>query len=163
MLYKNSNQVIPQEARKDINNKILHLIETGDLQGLSREDIYNAYTGDGGLHGLEFKNYNSFYDYTEAKKQVENGQFFTPATTAQDVVDTLMVQPSDLVADLTCGHGSFFNYLPTQSNIYGSDLDNKAVRVARFLYPKANIKNQDIREYEPNVKFDSIIINPPLI
>ncbi|BAX25548.1 helicase [Tenacibaculum phage pT24] len=161
MKYHYKNQAIPQEARKDINNKILHLIETGDLQGLSHEDIYNAYTGDGGLHGLNFKDFSSFHSYTEAKKDLEAGQFFTPHSTSIDVVDILNIDKNDLVADLTCGSGSFFNFLPNLHNAYGCDIDSKATRVARFLYPEASIKNCDIRAYEPKLKFDTLVLNPP--
>ena len=40
-------------SRKTLNEKVLYLIDSGtcDKAGISQEDIYNAYTGDGGLHG----------------------------------------------------------------------------------------------------------------
>ncbi len=161
MIYNKPTQEIPQDSRKDINSKILHLIETGNLQGLTSSDIYAAFTGKGGLHGLSFNNFNSFHDYTEAKKDIEFGEFFTPHDTAKTISELLHVQPSDLVADLTCGNGSFFNFMPTQSNIYGCELNNNNVRVAKFLYPNANIVCSDIRDYKPNVKFDSVLLNPP--
>ena len=52
--YRYNNEHIPQESRQELNDKILYLIDQGlaDQSGISREDIYNAYTGDGGLHGL---------------------------------------------------------------------------------------------------------------
>ena len=79
----------------------------------------------------------------------------------QQVAELLKVQPSDLVADLTCGSGAFFNFMPTSSNVYGCELNSQSVRVANFLYPKSNIVCDDIRNYNPNVQFDSVIINPP--
>lgn len=42
-------------SRKILNEKVLYLIDSGTAAevGITSEDIYNAYTGDGGLHGLE--------------------------------------------------------------------------------------------------------------
>lgn len=36
--------------------------------GITREDIYNAYTGVGGLHGLERADFDSYHAYSEKKK-----------------------------------------------------------------------------------------------
>lgn len=161
MIYNKPTSQIPQEHKKDINQKILHLIETGDLQGLTHQDVYDAYSPMGALHGLEFKDFDSFHAFTEAKKQATDGQYFTPHGLCEQVVNMLQIPNTDLVADLTCGHGAFFNFLPIQQNVYGCELDSKAVRVAKFLYPKANIKCNDIRQYKSDVKFDTIILNPP--
>ena len=161
MIYNLPLQGIPQDSRKDINNKILNLIESSDMQGITHQDVYDAYSGDGGLHGLAFKDFGSFYEYTEAKKEIENGQFFTPPKTCKTIVDIMGIGKTDLVCDLTMGHGAFFNFLPQQTNVFGCDIDRKSIRVAKFLYPKANIECCDVREYKPNVTFDYIIGNPP--
>ena len=50
--YNISNTIIPQDKRASINDKILALIFKGNTQGITQEDIFNAYTGVGGLHGL---------------------------------------------------------------------------------------------------------------
>ena len=161
MKYNVSNTVIPQDKRKDINQKVLHIIENGLDCGISAEDIYNAYTGDGGLHGLEMKDYDSFYAFSEAKKEVENGQFFTSPALAVFVVGCLRPAGHDLVADLTMGHGAFCNWLPNEVNFYGTELDIKAYKVAKYLYPEANLSAEDIRFYDPGVKFDMVLGNPP--
>ena len=74
MKYKCTNEVIPQEMREDINTKIEYIVNN-DLPevetGISKDDIFNAYTGLGGLHGLEFNNYDSYYDYQRAKADIE--------------------------------------------------------------------------------------------
>ena len=46
--------------------------------GLTDEDIFNRYTGDGGLHGLRRSDYENYNAFSAAKKELENGQFFTP-------------------------------------------------------------------------------------
>ena len=80
MKYTPKGETIPQNMRQDLNEKILYLIRNDrtDEFGITQEDIYNAYTGFGGLHGLNRSDYASYSEYSEAKKEMENGQFFTP-------------------------------------------------------------------------------------
>lgn len=151
------------ESRRTLNEKVLYLIDSGTAAqaGITNEDIYNAYTGDGGLHGLARKDYDNYHSYSEAKKEIENGQFFTPPDLCRLVAEALKVSKFDLVADLTCGKGSFFNFFPVESNLYGCELDAKACKVARYLFPAANITPGDIRTYKPEVRFDYVVGNPP--
>ena len=80
MKYIPVQETIPQSKRQEFNEKIVYLIDSDTAvgAGITKEDIYNAYTGDGGLHGLERSMFDSYAKYSEAKKEVENGQFFTP-------------------------------------------------------------------------------------
>jgi hypothetical protein len=59
------------------------------------------------------------------------------------------------------GMGNFYNYLPVEKNIYGCELDIKAYKLAKFLYPEANLQCEDIRNYYSEVKFDIVVGNPP--
>ena len=149
------------ESRRMLNEKVLYLIDSGTAAqaGITSEDIYNAYTGDGGLHGLERKDFDNYHSYSEAKKEIENGQFFTPPSLCQLVAEVLKPSQFDLVADLTCGKGSFFNFFPIESNLYGCEIDAKACKVARYLFPAANIISGDIRTYKPEVRFDYVVGN----
>ena len=160
MKYNNLKINIPQEKRQEINNKILYVIDN-NVEGITNEDIFNSYSGEGGLHGINYSDFNNYYDYSEAKKEVENGQFFTPHDLCQFIVDCIKPSKEDLIADLTCGIGNFFNYLPTESNIYGCELDNRAFKVAKKLYPEANIICKNILYYEILEKMDLIVLNPP--
>jgi predicted RNA methylase len=164
MKYKISNTIIPQNKRKEINEKILYLIEHNlcTKHDITQQDVYSSYSGIGGLSGLSFNNYDSFHSFTEAKKEIENGQFFTPPMVSKFIVDCVKPSNHDLVADLTCGHGSFFNWLPNHSNVYGNELDMSAVKIAKFLYPDIAITADDIRSYDSGgIKFDLILGNPP--
>lgn len=163
MKYKYLSQTIPQESRQALNDKILYLIDNDQAErsGITREDIYNAYTGDGGLHGLKYADFNSYAEFSRAKKEIENGQFFTPAPVCEFIMDCLRPNDTDVIADLTFGAGAFFNFAPMESNIYGCELDVKAVKVAQYLYPKANLTCGDIRSYAPGIKMDYIVGNPP--
>lgn len=161
--YNNLKQIIPQEKRKELNEKILYLIDNDmcDKFNITNEVIYNSYTGDGGLHGLKFKDFDSFHAFTKGKQELENGQFFTGYEEAKYLIECLGIKESETVLDLTCGKGDLFNFLPNEYNIYGNELDIKSFKVCRKLYPNANIIKGDMREYNPRILLDNIIGNPP--
>ena len=163
MKYTPQNIFLSPEQRKSLNEKIICLIGSGDpdASGITAEDIYNTYTGDGGLHGLHRSDYDNYHQYSAAKKEIENGQFFTPANICELVAESLRPGSNDLVADLTCGMGNFFNFMPVEANLYGCEIDIKACEVARFLYPDAHLTRADIRTYDPQVHFDYVVGNPP--
>lgn len=161
MKYPISSNSIPIESRSDINSKILRLIASGEFHGITSTDIFQAYTGEGGLHGLSRADYSSYHAYSDAKKEIEQGQFFTSPQLCREIVSCVPVQMSDLVADLTFGMGNFFNFLPNEANVYGCEIDPKAFKVAQHLYPSANLICTDIRYYRPEHKFDIVFGNPP--
>ena len=163
MKYANYHEQIPQGRRAELNAKVLCLIESGQAEasGITRADIFNAYTGIGGLHGLNRADYENYHKYSEKKKQFENGQFFTPPALCELVMSSLRLSECDLIADLTCGMGNFFNYAPVEANAYGCELDVNAYKVARYLYPEANLELGDVRTYKPEVRFDYVVGNPP--
>lgn len=153
-------QQIPQDRRAEINEKILFAIDSGkDL--VPKESIYNCYTGIGGLHNLRQADFTSYHEYAEAKKEFEMGQFFTPHDICRSMVETLSPTSAEMVLDMCCGMGNFFNHLPNLHNAYGFDIDGKAVAVARYLYPEAHIEKCDIQLYNPEQRFDIIVGNPP--
>ena len=153
-------QQIPRDKRAEVNEKILFAIDSGkDL--IPKESIYNCYTGIGGLHNLKQADFSSYHRYAEAKKEFEMGQFFTPHELCRSMVEVLSPTSSEMVLDMCCGMGNFFNHLPNLHNSYGFDIDGRAVTVARYLYPEAHIEKCDIQQYRPEQRFDVIIGNPP--
>lgn len=163
MKYAVYDTVVPQDKRQETNEKLLYLIDSGKAgdYGISGDDIYNLYTGDGGLHGLSRQDYENYASYSKAKKEIENGQFFTPPVLCHLVTKALSPPSDAAVADLTCGAGAFFNFMPAENNLYGCELDMKAYKVAKYLYPRANLVNGDIRSYQPSIRFDYVVGNPP--
>ena len=138
-------QQIPQGMRAEVNEKILFAIDSGkDL--IPAESIYNCYTGIGGLHNLKQSDFANYHEYAEAKKESEMGQFFTPHEVCRDMADMLSPTSSEMILDMCCGMGNFFNHLPNLHNAYGFDIDGKAVSVARYLYPDAHIEKCDLRQ-----------------
>ena len=153
-------QQIPRDKRAEVNEKILFAIDSGkDL--IPKESIYNCYTGIGGLHNLKQADFSSYHRYAEAKKEFEMGQFFTPHELCRSMVEVLSPTSSEMVLDMCCGMGNFFNHLPNLHNTYGFDIDVRVVTVARHLYPEAHIEKCDIQQYRPEQRFDVIIGNPP--
>ena len=150
---------IPQNSREAINNDILNSIRKGKDE-ISKESIYNSYSGLGGLHGLRQEDFANYNEYARAKKEFEVGQFFTPHEICRDMVNMVSPTPSDMVLDICCGIGNFFNHLPNHFNTYGIDIDENAINVAKYLYPDANVSVCDIRQYIPEQGFDIILGNP---
>lgn len=163
MKYTFHNEIIPQEARRELNDKILYIVDQNiaEQEGITHEDIFNAYTGDGGLHGLTRSDFANYHEFSEAKKEIENGQFFTPPVLCQFIMEALGVGTTDTVADLTSGIANFANFMPVEANFYGCELDIKSHKVAHYLYPAANLEHEDIRFYNPNMRFDFVVGNPP--
>lgn len=164
MKYKIESQTIPKELREKINEKIIYIINnnlTEKETGITKNDIFNSYTGRGGLHNLNYNDYSNYYSYKKDKQEIEQGQFFTPYSLVNWIMDCLKPKQSDLIADLTCGHGAFINSAPNEINFYGCELDYNSYLVAKYLYPEAKLVNGDIREYSPQSTFDYVIGNPP--
>jgi len=163
MKYKPITQMIPQDKRREVNDKLLFLVDYGKLEeyGVTRQEVFNAYTGDGGLHGLKYEDYDNYSSYSSAKKEADNGQYLTPPLLAYFLMRCLKPDVQDVVMDLTGGTGVFANDMPAERNFYMNEIDIKAVKIARCLYPEANITHGDIREYDPKVKADIIVGNPP--
>ena len=159
-MYEIIPQSIPQARRAEINEKILADIESGENR-IPRQTIYNCYTGVGGLHDLNPDQFANYHEYACAKREFEQGQFFTPHALCRQIVSLAASDPTETVLDMGCGMGNFFNFLPNLHNAYGFDIDPRAVKVAGYLYPEAHISVQDMQQYEPAMLFDLLLGNPP--
>ena len=75
---------LTREQRKALNEKVLYLIDSNSAEqaGITSEDIYNAYTGEGGLHGLERADFDSYHAYSEKKKRLRTGNSSRPRPSA---------------------------------------------------------------------------------
>lgn len=84
-MYEILPQPIPQARRAEINEKILADIESGENR-IPRQTIYNCYTGVGGLHNLDPDQFANYHEYACAKREFEQGQFFTPHALCRQIV-----------------------------------------------------------------------------
>ncbi|XZN14422.1 DEAD/DEAH box helicase (plasmid) [Clostridium perfringens] len=161
--YKDMGKAVPQEKRKEINEKILYMIDNDlvEKNRFNKEIIFNLYTGNGGLHGLNFKDFGSFHEFTKAKQEKELGAFFTQQRESKKLIELLQIKNDELVSDIACGSGSLFNYLPNLNNVYCNELDIKNYKVCKYLFPGITINNGDMRDYKLTNKLDVILGNPP--
>ena len=160
MKYPISGKRIPLPERKERNRACLLALEQG-YPTMSREEIYHSYTGIGGLHGLNYVDYGNYHDFSEAKKEIEQGQFFTSDALCKWVMDCIQPEEWHRIDDLTCGKGSFFNQVYEEKRLYGCEIDPDSFAVARYLFPEANLTLGDIRTYAPKVRFHLVVGNPP--
>ena len=68
-----------------------------NYMGSHQRIFFNVYMGNGGLHGLDRKDFQNFHAYTEAKKEIEQGQFFTPAEICEFLVACVKPEPKDII------------------------------------------------------------------
>jgi SAM-dependent methyltransferase len=155
MKYTFTGQPLSKDERARINKSIFY-----NIDDTAPDFIFNNFTGLGGLHGINFKDYSNYHDYTEAKKVLELGQFFTPPELCEQIVSSLQPSKTDKVADFTCGSGNFFNYF-NEKNCYGCEIETVAYKVARKLYPSAEILQGDFSEVTFSTTFDLVLGNPP--
>ncbi|MDR1716453.1 MAG: hypothetical protein LBS20_11480 [Prevotella sp.] len=78
MIYPIIENKIPQAERAVLNGKILDAI-VWRKKGFTKEQVYNSYTGIGGLHGLNREDYANYNEYAEAKRDFEMGQYVNSA------------------------------------------------------------------------------------
>ena len=110
---------------------------------------------------MKYDDYDNYYSYSEAKKEIDNGQYLTPPFVTDFLMKCLNPGKEDIVMDLTGGIGVFANSMPVECNYYMNEIDIKAVKIAKSLYPEADITYGDIRDYYPKSKADIIVGNPP--
>ena len=63
------------EQRRMLNEKVVYLLDSQSCNqyDITGEDIFNAYTGIGGLHGLSQGDFSNYHEYSEQKKLFEIG------------------------------------------------------------------------------------------
>ena len=155
MKYPVNGEKIPLSERKERNRACLLAVEQGS-PAISQEEIYHNFTGVGGLHRLNYLDYGNYHDFSEAKKEIEQGQFFTSDALCKWVIDCIQPEDWHRIADLTCGKGSFFNTIHGEERLYGCEIDPDSFAIARHLFPEVNLTLGDIRTYAPGVHFHMV-------
>ena len=143
------------------------------------QEILAKYVGWGGLSEAfnigninwhneyqELKNLLSPEEYASARESTLNAHYTSPAI-IQEIYDVIekMGFSQGTILEPAMGTGHFFGMLPEQmrqSRLYGVELDDISGRIAKQLYPNANIQISGFEKTDfPNHFFDMAIGNVP--
>ncbi|MFO0741728.1 MAG: N-6 DNA methylase [Labilithrix sp.] len=97
----------------------------------------------------------------------DKGQFFTPRSVVDFVIDMLAPRKRELVVDPACGSGAFLSRARAAgAKARGADVDGRAVRVARLLAAAAGagidtVEREDSLRARPAYTADVVATNPP--
>lgn len=160
--------------------KLLFQLEEEKREATREEqDILSKYVGWGGLSEVfdstksnwstqyqELKNILSESEYRSARESTLNAHYTSPIViqSIYKALDKFGFRKGNIL-EPAMGIGNFFGLLPKnmkESPLYGVELDSITGRIAKKLYPKANISISGFEEtnYE-NSFFDAVIGNVP--
>jgi adenine-specific DNA-methyltransferase len=104
---------------------------------------------------------------TSREQRYKTGQFFTPATIAEPMGQTIHDAAPSTVLDAGVGGGILLRSVGDTPRRFGLDIDTRAVALARDSLPDAEIAVGDFLDPEhwplSEQSFDAIIANPPYI
>ena len=145
----------------------------------AEQEILSKYIGWGGLSEIFDKDNNSFSgefaqlkaslsedEYDMARASTLNAHYTSP-TVIKAIYNTVerMGFSTGNILEPACGIGNFFGLLPdnmADSRLYGIELDSITGRIAKQLYPNANIAITGFEKAElPDSFFDLAIGNVP--
>lgn len=143
------------------------------------QEILSQYVGWGGLSDAfdesktnwateyqELKNLLSPEEYRMARESTLNAHYTSPAIirSMYKVIERMGFKKGNIL-EPSMGIGNFFGMMPEsmkESRLYGVELDSITGRIARLLYPKADIQIKGFEKTDyPNDFFDIAIGNVP--
>lgn len=170
-----------EKVRRNIDAiKLLKKLEDENrLANKEEQEILASYVGWGGLPDVFDKSKDNWSEeYNELKEILTDEEyksarastltaFYTPPVVINAIYDTLKnmgVEQANIL-EPSCGTGNFLGMLPQEmqsSKLYGVELDSISGKIAKQLYPKANIKVQGYEKADlPDSFFDIAIGNVP--
>jgi adenine-specific DNA-methyltransferase len=100
----------------------------------------------------------------DLKYRKKLGQFFTPKSLRMLLLSKLPKLDSPKILDPSCGTGEFLleakNYF-NSPELYGWEIDESLVNIAKKIVPGAKIEKADALKKEFSPEFDLVIGNPP--
>ena len=160
--------------------KLLRRIEEENRYATPEEqEILSRYTGWGGLSDAfddtkenwseeyhELKGLLSEEEYASARESTLSA-YYTPPVVIRSIYQTLgrMGFEKGNLLEPSAGTGKFFGMLPDEmreSRLYGVELDGITGRIAKKLYPHADIRIQGFEKTDyPDDFFDAVVGNVP--
>ncbi len=172
---------LKEKFRKNVEVvRLLKEIESENRPALPKEqEVLSQYAGWGGLADAfdenkggwkeeyqELKGLLSEEEYAVARASTLNA-YYTPDAVIRaiyEVIDKMGFQRGKIL-EPSVGTGKFFGMLPEKmlgSRLYGAELDSLTGRIAKMLYPKANIEIAGFEETAyPDGFFDAVVGNVP--
>ena len=145
----------------------------------AEQEILSKYVGWGGLADAfdetksnwaneyqELKNLLSPEEYVSARESTLNAHYTSPVIikSIYDAIDRMGFSKGNIL-DPAMGTGNFFGMLPEEmqeSKLYGAELDGITGRIAKQLYPNADVKITGFENTNyPNDFFDVAVGNVP--
>jgi len=106
----------------------------------------------------------NYINQTDINYRKSLGQYFTPKSIREMLLEKLPKIENPKVLDPACGTGEFLVTAKKYFNdpeLYGWDIDKKLVNISRNLIPEANLNKTDSLLNEDYDKYDFVIGNPP--
>lgn len=154
---RNKNLKIIQPRQIEIRGKFTGLIRNSQPEKLATET--NGLKAE--FHDLTVK----YLQETDINHRKATGQYFTPRTIREELLNHL---PKNIknpkVLDPACGTGEFLLSACQYFNnpkLYGWEIEEKLIEIARQIVPEAYLKNTDSLYESTKEKFDFVIGNPP--
>ena len=170
------------KAKFQDNMAAIHLLKNLEQEGLQaspeQQEILSRYVGWGGLAdafddtkpgwAIEFAELRSALtpeEYTAARASTLNAHYTSPTVirAIYEAVGNMGFRTGNIL-EPSMGVGNFFGMLPEEmqsSRLYGVELDSISGRIARQLYPQANITIGGFETTERKDFFDLAIGNVP--
>ena len=155
-----------------------HLEETSEQAILEQQEVLSRYVGWGGLADAfdpekpawaaeytQLKELLTPEEYTAARGSTLNAHYTSP-TVIRAIYETVgrMGFETGNILEPSCGVGNFFGMLPEEmrnSRLYGVELDSISGRIAKQLYPKADITVAGFETTDRRDFYDLAIGNVP--
>ena len=170
------------KAKFQANMAAIRLLKNLEQEGLQaspeQQEILSRYVGWGGLADAfdeskptwseefaELRSALTSEEYTAARASTLNAHYTSPTVirAIYEAIGNMGFQTGNIL-EPSMGVGNFFGMLPEEmqsSRLYGVELDSISGRIARQLYPKANITIGGFETTERKDFFDLAIGNVP--
>ena len=170
------------KAKFRANMAAIHLLQELEFEGLQaspeQQEILSRYVGWGGLADAFDESKDNWKDefaelyaalspeeYAAARASTLNAHYTSPTVirAIYDAVESMGFQTGNIL-EPSMGVGNFFGMLPEQmqgSRLYGVELDSITGRIAKQLYPKADITVAGFETTDRKDFFDLAVGNVP--
>ena len=170
------------KAKFRANMAAIHLLQELEFEGLQaspeQQEILSRYVGWGGLADAFDENKPNWSDefaelyatlspeeYAAARASTLNAHYTSPTVikAIYEAVGNMGFQTGNIL-EPSMGVGNFFGLLPEQmqgSKLYGVELDSITVRIAKQLYPKADITIAGFETTDRKDFYDLAVGNVP--